>query len=535
MFKFYTACVWKWGQDIKPVTVKAECALLLYTEGRAFVDFQRKRKILKSKLLLYVQPEATVTIMPVDDKELEVTGLFFHAYALEEEDADRLVYRLDYSMLPNNGFVLKPIMQRTPALVRELVRQSGEAAPDNYICDRALNEIVHQISLHMSRSSLARTTAEQAVAETIRSMLAHCERNWTREEAARSKQFNVSHFSRLFQTVSSYNFSEMLSKIRLNRARILLLSTNMTLDHIAHRTGFMNGLYLSRRFKKECGMSPTAYRGRMQNKTLRIATMQQAGDLLALGIVPVAVSFAPWHTAPLLQKQLLEAGAASIYELEDTELLRELAPDLILLPDYVLTQNASRLRQLEKIAPVLFFPVYEDDTFMRLGLLADIFGRRAEAKRWLETYQANALLWKGRLSAIIAPDETAAVYEIRGERQIIIFLKGCRSSYNFYQTLQLQPPPLIRQKMKGHVSHFTISVEELPRFAADHMFVISDTGHNPQQLYQVLAEHRIWSALPALQGNRVYSLSLQHFWSDDAAALEVQLPMIVEAAEQVQR
>jgi AraC-like DNA-binding protein len=47
---------------------------------------------------------------------------------------------------------------------------------------------------------------------------------------------------------------------RLDIARQLLLSTDLTLQQIAHRSGFRNAFYLSRVFKKEYSVSPSNYR-----------------------------------------------------------------------------------------------------------------------------------------------------------------------------------------------------------------------------------------------------------------------------------
>jgi AraC-like DNA-binding protein len=43
-------------------------------------------------------------------------------------------------------------------------------------------------------------------------------------------------------------------------ARQLLLSTDLTLQQIAHRSGFQNAFYLSGVFKKEHSVSPGDYR-----------------------------------------------------------------------------------------------------------------------------------------------------------------------------------------------------------------------------------------------------------------------------------
>lgn len=532
MFRFSGATIWMCRQEQGPVAVRKECGLLLYTEGRVFVDFGRKRKLLNSKQLLYVQPEAEILLSTAGGPGAEVTGLCFQSYSLEEESGGRLVYRLDYSMLPNSGFVLKPIAPRVPSLVQELVRQSRCTTPDEYSCVRSLNELIRFITLQMNKAATVRSSAEQAVTETIREMLDHCEWSWTREQAARSKQFHVSHFSRAFQMTSGYSFSALLSAIRLNQARLLLLSTDLTLDRIAHRAGFMNGLYLSRRFKQEFGISPTGFRTSLQNRPLRLATMHQAGHLMALGITPVAASLAPWHTSPLLHRTLLDAGTAANYELEDTEALRALKPDLILIPGHLLVQNASRLRLLEEIAPVLILSPFREDTLSGLELLAVILDKLEEAKRWRSRYEAASGYWRKRLNAVIRPGETAALYELRGENQIIIWFRGNRSAYNLRHALGAEPPAIFRG-MDESCGYMTISLEELPRYAADHMFIISELGQQPQQFYSILTQDGVWRNLPALRHMRLYPLPLYDFWSDDASALEAQLPVIVETAERV--
>ncbi|MDF2658259.1 MAG: AraC family transcriptional regulator [Paenibacillus sp.] len=51
-----------------------------------------------------------------------------------------------------------------------------------------------------------------------------------------------------------------LTSIRLNRARALLVETDLTLDDIARRCGYDNGFYFSRAFSAKMGMPPSRYR-----------------------------------------------------------------------------------------------------------------------------------------------------------------------------------------------------------------------------------------------------------------------------------
>jgi transcriptional regulator GlxA family with amidase domain len=51
-----------------------------------------------------------------------------------------------------------------------------------------------------------------------------------------------------------------LTSLRLNKAKMLLLESNLTLDQIADCIGFQNGFYLNRLFARHLGMTPASYR-----------------------------------------------------------------------------------------------------------------------------------------------------------------------------------------------------------------------------------------------------------------------------------
>ena len=59
---------------------------------------------------------------------------------------------------------------------------------------------------------------------------------------------------------------QYLNRVRINRVKELLKTTDMKLAEIAALTGFSDEFYLSRQFKKATGVSPVLYaRGQMKN------------------------------------------------------------------------------------------------------------------------------------------------------------------------------------------------------------------------------------------------------------------------------
>jgi transcriptional regulator GlxA family with amidase domain len=55
---------------------------------------------------------------------------------------------------------------------------------------------------------------------------------------------------------------------RMNRARHLLTSTNLSVQEVAVRAGYENPLYFSRLFAARIGLTPTAYRALHQGAGL---------------------------------------------------------------------------------------------------------------------------------------------------------------------------------------------------------------------------------------------------------------------------
>lgn len=68
------------------------------------------------------------------------------------------------------------------------------------------------------------------------------------------------YLSRKLKEQLGINFHKYLTQIRINHAKILLISTDMTVDEICRSTGYMSQTTFIRAFKSETGLSPTAYK-----------------------------------------------------------------------------------------------------------------------------------------------------------------------------------------------------------------------------------------------------------------------------------
>lgn len=83
---------------------------------------------------------------------------------------------------------------------------------------------------------------------------------------ALARQLGVSYttFRRTFRQQTGVAPAHFLGEVRLNRARDLLASTELTVSEVASQTGFETVFYFSRVFKRKTGLSPSAYRRRVR-------------------------------------------------------------------------------------------------------------------------------------------------------------------------------------------------------------------------------------------------------------------------------
>lgn len=80
-----------------------------------------------------------------------------------------------------------------------------------------------------------------------------------------AKAVNTStfYFCKMFKKATGLNFTEYVSRVRVEKAKNLLLNPNLRISEIAYQVGFQSLTHFNRVFKKIAGQSPTTYRQRL--------------------------------------------------------------------------------------------------------------------------------------------------------------------------------------------------------------------------------------------------------------------------------
>ncbi|MDP9700145.1 response regulator [Paenibacillus polysaccharolyticus] len=104
------------------------------------------------------------------------------------------------------------------------------------------------------------------IGEALAYIETHLGEPMTMRELADSLHLNSSYFSVLFKEQVGLNFSEYLMRKRVQRAKELLVQTNLPISEIAERVGYQTDKYFIKVFKSLEDISPSKYRHSVNEK-----------------------------------------------------------------------------------------------------------------------------------------------------------------------------------------------------------------------------------------------------------------------------
>ncbi|WP_378127893.1 helix-turn-helix domain-containing protein [Cohnella boryungensis] len=450
-----------------------------------------------------------------------VYAVHFESYRLIEQSGAELRYRVCHQQLPEHGSVME-FPRQAQALLDDLIVQARISASVRGVprLNLMLEELIRTALVNSVYMDVY-LTKDPAMGET----LAHIHRYFgaalTRSAMAKTAGFNASYFSSLFRKETGWSFTEYVNRIRIDEAKRLLLRTPETLQEIAMKTGFSDGAYLAKTFRRTVHLPPSDFRRRQ--RTLRVAAMQFLGALLAVGVRPVAATKDVLRSSNLLREDL--RGIAEMEELHDLDKLKATKPELIVAPTYYY-RFPETLKELEKVAPVVMVEWGAMDKLEEVRTIGRLLGRTSEAERWIEALRIKAKLARRAISRFVRAYETAGIYELRYDHSWLIPSYSVRSAYNLYRLLAMKPVERIAREVLEPNRHLFVPERSLQHYAASHMFLIMP-HENLDDGREELMSRGIWQRLTA-QGCKLHLLRLNDFWMDEGVSLERQLDTLAD-------
>ncbi len=82
-------------------------------------------------------------------------------------------------------------------------------------------------------------------------------------QVAKACNTSTFYFCKMFKKVTGINFTDYLSRVRIEKSKNLLLNPNLRVSEIAFEVGFQSLTHFNRVFKRILGQSPTEYRAQL--------------------------------------------------------------------------------------------------------------------------------------------------------------------------------------------------------------------------------------------------------------------------------
>lgn len=324
----------------------------------------------------------------------------------------------------------------------------------------------------------------------------------TVEELASLAGIDRWKYTRLFKEATGQVPLQYLNEVRINQAKKWLASADDKLLDIALNAGFNNEYYFNRRFKQTVGISPGQYR-RSRKGQLRVVAPYLEDFIVALDMQPIAqYSHAKWGKQDYL-------GLNHIPTFDENggnfDALSSYHPDLILLMDRYEQQQYSQCRRISNTC-ILREQTNNWRTLLRT--VADYFGRTELADDAIAKYDVKARSASHSLSQMMK-GETVAFLRISADHIIQYTEEG----QGFVSTVLYGDVGLRSHAAVGVASKanrpgmFNLSVDDLHRLNADHLFITFDKWHSQAEGQErELLEQPEWLDLPAVRNDRVYEV-----------------------------
>lgn len=253
----------------------------------------------------------------------------------------------------------------------------------------------------------------------------------------------------------------------------------------------------------------------------RIVTDYYAGELLTVGANVVGAE-------PSVKDNPFFEGLLN--NTEDVGYPTNLEKTLTLQPDLIVVMYEDQYEELSKIAPTVYIPYGTASTVEdNVKLFGELTGRTDEADAFLKEFEQTAEKGRAKLEGAIDRNATFGLYEITDKGELWTFGENSgRAGQAIYNALELNMPEKIKTDVADKEGFLQMSMEVLPDYAADYMFVTAYDPEKKGDKLQELQESAVWKNLPAVKQNRVFINDFDKFYRYDPISIKGQVTEIVD-------
>lgn len=235
--------------------------LIFITSGKGSILIGNKRFQIKEGMLFYLCPEVLHSIET--NKKEPICFLSVHfSYAYVSFYDSKWAIEDKVEMLPlQSGLELKDYYQ-VEELFKKLVDSWDAKLPAyEFITKTLFQQLLIAIYQNIRKQNQNYATSLK-VEKIIQYMHQNIDNKVTLTELSEMVQLSSTYLSRVFKEITGYSVIEFFNKIKIDKAKEIIMEGDKKVKEVAQALGFTDEFYFSKVFKRIEGISPSEYYSR---------------------------------------------------------------------------------------------------------------------------------------------------------------------------------------------------------------------------------------------------------------------------------
>lgn len=515
--KLWNIEVLKLENEILEQQLTIQPALIVLLRGEASLERADRTTRMSKDMIYFCPANTTFGVNGVDADPVSVGIIYFGFYQESELCSRNQLEEV------NVAIILQDVDEFTlssPDRLSLVCRSIYDyfQSDDDFKRWRAQLEFQQMLYEMISTSSLQSTGEKKQGLEQTREYIDnHFSEDLTIEQLASIADLSPKYYMDIFKKTYGQSAMEYLAQVRMNKAKQLMLGTGRILREVAHTVGYKDEFYFSRKFKKEFGISPSAYIKKRKNKLAVYGSSSLLGYLIPLDVIPYAAPLHPkWsrYYYHILGPDIpvhLDAYKLNHNKTANLERLQLSQPELIICSQGLELWEKERLLQ---IAPVYELPPESEGWQSQLRWAAHLLDKNEEAEQWIEAFHAKLLSSGG--DTIRATQQQHTLLTMRLHHHQLSAHRNSGMREVLFENLGFLSPRLLNH----YTADMSLSVKKIKEIDADYIVMLVRQDSETLEYWRQLQSSPDWMTIPAVREGRFHLLSSYPWREYSPIALE---------------
>ena len=235
--------------------------LIFVKGGKGSITIDKKKYPIQGGMIFYICPNVLHSIeTDADESECMLSVHFSYAHVNFNDNKWDISNETD--MLPMHPAQELKDYYMIEELFKKLVDSWNAKLPDYELITKTLLEQLLIAIFQNTRKQNQNFGTSFKVEKMIQYMHQNIDERVTLTELTELVQLSSAYLSRAFKETTGYSVIEFFNKIKIDKAKELMIEGNKKVKEVALTLGFTDEFYFSRIFKRIEGISPSEYYSR---------------------------------------------------------------------------------------------------------------------------------------------------------------------------------------------------------------------------------------------------------------------------------